>query len=500
MSRRTDADRLLAILTASREHDVRLDAVLEQVAAAAGLEAAYLYLLDDSGARLHLVRARGATLRSAEHDVEGGAEAILAGPPLDLPVLSEDERPRVVATAAGALYSVPLEGVGLLQVGPLNGRNASARVRKTLAELAFPIAIVVERTHEEELLRGQLASLAARVEAGQRLAGSALDVDRYVELLLELALRATRSESGFVAIVEEGGALTIRAEQGLPPGFGARIDLSPETGVFDWSPAAEGGALILRALDSAAEVGIRSILAVPLIEGETPLGIFALLNFGDAGTFEEGSLELLATFSDQIRQMLHNERLFADFTMRYFETVKGLARSLDVRRPHTQAHHERVAENAAALASALGHDAAEVDALRAAGLVHDAGMAGGNDYQSDIDHPSVGAVLVEQLPLHAWVAEGIAAHHEWWDGWGFPRGLAGEGIPRAGRILAAAEFIDEMSSGDPVRAPWGGEKLVTELRVRSGKQLEEEVAEAAIRLIGQDALVLGARETEMRNG
>ena len=45
--------------------------------------------------------------------------------------------------------------------------------------------------------------------------------------------------------------------------------------MFDWSPAAEGGALILRGLDSAAEAGIRSILAVPLIEGEVPLGVFA---------------------------------------------------------------------------------------------------------------------------------------------------------------------------------------------------------------------------------
>ena len=95
------------------------------------------------------------------------------------------------------------------------------------------------------------------------------------------------------------------------------------------------------------------------------------------------------------------------------------------------------------------------------------------------------------MPLHPWVAESVAAHHEWWDGWGFPRGLAGEAIPRGGRILAAAEFLDEMSSGDPVRAPWGVEKLVAELEVRAGKQLEPEVAQAVIRLLRQDGVVLG---------
>jgi hypothetical protein len=407
-------------------------------------------------------------------------------------VTPEDAEPRVVATAVGMLYSVPLDGVGLLQVGPLKRRSTPARARRTLAEAAFPIALLVGRAREEDQLRARLASLSARVAAGQRLAGSALDVGRYVALLLELALRATRTDGGFVAIVEDGGRLAIRAESGLPPGFASQIDLSPETGVFDWSPAAEGGALVLRALDSAAEVGIRSILAVPLIEGDLPLGVFALLNFGEGGTFDESSIELLATFADQIRQMLHNERLFSDFTARYFETVKGLARSLDVRRSHTHGHHERVARNAAALGAELGHDTAEVEALHAAGLIHDAGMAGGSDYQSDIDHPSVGAGLVEQLPLHPWVAEGVATHHEWWDGWGFPRGLAGDAIAPAGRILAAAEFLDEMSSGDPVRVPWGVEKLVAEIGVRAGTQLEPDVAGAVIRLLRQDRVVLGA--------
>jgi GAF domain-containing protein len=495
MSRRVAWEPLLAPLVTEGEYDERLDGVLEQAAALTGLEAAYLYLFDESGERLHLARARGASLIASRGDVEGGAETIAAGPALDLKVMPEDAEPRVVATPVGPLYSVPLDGVGLLQVGPLKRRSAPARARRTLAKASFPIALVVGRAREEEQLRSQLASLSARVEAGQRLAGSALDVGRYVALLLELALRSTRTEAGFVAIVEEGGRLEIRAESGLPPGFAARIDLTPETGVFDWSPAAEGGALILRGLDSAAEAGIRSILAVPLIEGEVPLGVFALLNFGEGGTFDEGSIELLATFADQIRQMLHNERLFSDFTQRYFETVKGLGRSLDVRRPHTHGHHERVARNAAAIGAELGHADGEVEALHAAGLVHDAGMAGGSDYQSDIDHPSVGAALVEQLPLHPWVAEGVAAHHEWWDGWGFPRGLAGEAIPRAGRILAAAEFLDEMSSGDPVRAPWGVEKLVAELEVRARTQLEPEVAEAVIRLLRQDGVVLGAPGT-----
>lgn len=483
--------RLLEPLASSAPYEQRLDALLEQVTALTGLEAAYLYVRDDSGERLHLERARGASIASTAPDVEGGAEAIEVGPALDLPLVPEDREARVVSTPVGPLYSVPLDGVGLIQVGPLSRRSVRARTRRVLADATFPLALVVRSAREEEDLRTRLAALSARLDAGQRLAGSALDLGRYVALLLDLALRATRTEGGFVAIVDDAGTLAIRAESGLPAGFSGQIDLDPETGLFDWSPAAEGGALLLRDVESAAALGIRSILAVPLVEGDVPLGVFALVNFGEAGTFDEGSLDLLATFADQIRQMLHNERLFVDFASRYLGTVRGLARSLDVRRPHTRGHHERVAQYAAALAAELGHGDAEVDALLTAGLIHDVGMAGGTDYQADIDHPSVGAGLVEQLPLHPWVAAAVAAHHEWWDGWGFPHGLAGDAIPRAGRILAAAEFVDEMASGDPVRAPWSAEKLIEELEVRSRTQLEPEVAQAAIRLLRDDRLLLG---------
>jgi hypothetical protein len=488
VSRRLDWRAVLEPLVREASYEERLDALLDVIVSATGLEAAYLYVVDETGAHFHLERGRSPRETRSE-PIEGGAEAIESTPALELAVTDDDRQPRVVSTPVGRLYSLPLDGAGLLQVGPV-GRNAPAGARRALGDAAFPLALALRKAREEQGLRARLASLGARVDAGQRLAGSALDSRRYIALLLGLALRATRTEAGFVAIVDDRGQLEIRAQAGLPAGFVEGIDLDPGRGIFDWSLGGDG-ALILRDFEAPARLGVTSFLAVPLLEGAKPLGIFALLNFREAGTFDESSLELLETFSDQIREMLHNDRLFRDFSARYLETVKGLARSLDVRRPHTHGHHERVSANAAALAAELGHDGAEVDALRTAGLIHDAGMAGGTDYQSDVDHPSVGAGLIEQLPLHPWVAPSIAAHHEWWDGWGFPEGLSGDAIARGGRILAVAEFLDEMSSGDPVRDPWGPERLAAEIGVRTGSQFEPDVAAAAIRLVRQDALVLG---------
>ena len=477
---------LLDLLEVELGYEERLDALLGHVTERTKLPAAYLYA-GDRPAHLRLERALSAVVAPGDA-VEGGAETIEATPPLELPDGAHGYDGRLVTTPVGLLWSVELADAGALLVGPLERGRLPGPARRALDQLRDPLAFVVRRLREERRLSSELATATARLEAGQKLAASALDLRRYVNLLLELALRSTRTEAGFVAIVNDRGTPAIEAALGLPDGFAAEIDLDPEHGLLDWSAAAEGGALFVRDVDAAARLGIRSLLAVPLLEAEQPLGIFALVNFGEAGTFDEGSLDLLATFADQIRQMLHNDRLFRDFAARFVETLKGLAASLDARRPHTHGHHERVSRLAGAIARELGHAPEEADALEAAGLIHDAGMAGVGTagYHADTEHPAVGAALVDQLPLHPWVAAAVAAHHEWWDGWGFPRGASGEEIGRAGAVLAAAEFVDEMASGDPVREPYGADRLVAELEMRSGSQFAPDVAEAASRVVRQD--------------
>jgi putative nucleotidyltransferase with HDIG domain len=282
----------------------------------------------------------------------------------------------------------------------------------------------------------------------------------------------------------------------MAPGFAERVDLSPTGGLFDWSPSADGGALILADFEAAERLGLASPIAVPLVEQGEPLGIFAL-DFGPTQGFDESALELLEAFAEQVRLMLHNARLFADFSARYLDTVKGLAVALDARRPHTHGHHERVAAVAVALARELGADEEETRALHEAGLIHDVGLAGavGIEGGSDVDveHPTLGASLIEHLPLPPAIAAAIATHHEWIDGWGFPRGLHGEAIPRGGRILALAEFVVEMGTGDNLREPWPTDRLAEEIVQRRGSQFEPEVADAAVRLAARDDLNLPAQ-------
>ncbi|MCW3038426.1 MAG: sensor cyclic diguanylate phosphodiesterase [Solirubrobacterales bacterium] len=506
--RHTTPVSILPALTATSDYRGRLDVVLGAVATLSERPDAYLYVAEPGGRRLHLehTKARPAAdpTRMAPgplmQTLEGGAEWSVPTPPFEVALGPADHHPRVVTSPVGRLYSFPVvdaagELTGLVQAGPALGDDLPAAVARSYAERADEISLVLAVTRREEELRSRLASATAQVEAGRRLAGSAVDVERLVALLLDLGLSSTRSDAGFVAISGEGrDGLTVRAASGMPDGFAATVDLSPDSGLFDWS-AADGGALFLRDVEAADAIGIRSLLAVPLLtEDGQPLGVFALVNFGTGEPLDEQSLDLLEAFAEQIRLMLNNARLFGTFADRYLTTVEGLARALDARRPESVGHHDLVSDVAAAIAREAGLDEEEVDAARVAGLVHDVGLAASSDggWEFDVEHPSVGASLIGHLPLHPGVAGAVAAHHEWFDGWGFPQGSRGEDIPLVGRVLATAEFLVEMATPDAVRPGRPAARLTDELRQRRGSQFDPRMADAAVRLLDQDALALPA--------
>ena len=513
----TDAWRTTAQLLSERhDYDERLAALLEWVSDRSGRPDAYLYLVDASERHLHLARSRArATLdptRAApiplSAEIEGGAEFSAPTAPLELRRADEHEQERTVITPVGRMHALPLREtggdlIGVFQVGPLAKGDLPKRARGRLRDDAPALAAAVAQTRREHDLRLQLTAAQTALEGGRKLAGSAVDLDRFVALLLELALNTTGASGGFVAIVDENGTLGVRTDIGMPDGFAERVDLSPEHGLFDWSPAGDdGGALIVRDFEAAAELGLHMLLAVPLLEDAEPLGILAL-DFAAGGEVDENSLELLETFADQVRLMLHNARLFGAFADRYLGTVQGLARALDARRPHTRGHHERVAAVAEALAAELGASEGDRFAVREAGLIHDVGLAGAvgveGGAEADIEHPTLGASLVEHLPLPAAVAGAVATHHEWHDGWGFPRGLSGEEIPRAGSILALAEFAVEMTTADPVRPGWSQDRLADEVRQRRGSQFAPDVADAALRLAEHGELTKEPTEPEAQS-
>ncbi|HEX5871125.1 MAG TPA: HD domain-containing phosphohydrolase, partial [Longimicrobium sp.] len=97
-------------------------------------------------------------------------------------------------------------------------------------------------------------------------------------------------------------------------------------------------------------------------------------------------------------------------------------------------------------------------------------------------HTEIGAeILAAGRSRMVRMAEGIArAHHERWDGTGYPLGLAGESIPLPARIVALADFYDALSSDRPYRAAWPRERVVDEIAAGRGTHFDPAVVDAFI--------------------
>jgi putative two-component system response regulator len=145
----------------------------------------------------------------------------------------------------------------------------------------------------------------------------------------------------------------------------------------------------------------------------------------------------------------------------YEDTVRRLAWAAEYRDPETGNHLERMSRYTAVLAKAIGLPEDRVELLRMAAPMHDIGKVGIPDAilckpgkYDDADraamaaHPEIGHRILggsdsELLQIAAVVA---LAHHEKWDGSGYPSGLVGDAIPLEGRIVAIADVFDALSS------------------------------------------------------
>ena len=102
-------------------------------------------------------------------------------------------------------------------------------------------------------------------------------------------------------------------------------------------------------------------------------------------------------------------------------------------------------------------------------------------------HPEIGYRIAAATPTLAHIADLILAHHERWDGRGYPQGLSGMRIPVAARILAIAEAYDALTAGEGDAPAVGREEALADLRRRAGGEFDPKLVKAFIRVMSREA-------------
>jgi diguanylate cyclase (GGDEF)-like protein/putative nucleotidyltransferase with HDIG domain len=174
-------------------------------------------------------------------------------------------------------------------------------------------------------------------------------------------------------------------------------------------------------------------------------------------------------------------------------TIEALALAIEAKAGCTPDHIRAIQNYAGMLAEAALLSEADVQAVRTAALLHDVGnMAVPEHILAKPDkltpeefervkiHPRVGADILRNVPFGAPVAELVLAHHERWDGLGYPAGIRGAAIPIGARILAIADCYSTLLTHRPYRPARSAAEAVQVLRDFAGSSFDPALVELFI--------------------
>jgi putative nucleotidyltransferase with HDIG domain len=195
---------------------------------------------------------------------------------------------------------------------------------------------------------------------------------------------------------------------------------------------------------------------------------------------------------------LHNAQLQDRQRNFFVQSTELLTMALDQHMDYHQGHSRDVAQIANRIGRKLGFSDARMERLHFAALLHDIGMlriplSKHEDARSVRTHPTLGHHIL--MSINAWedVAPFVLHHHEWFDGNGYPEGLAGEAIPLESRIIGLAEAVDSMTSSTSYKTALSPDQAIAEVREGSGSQFDPAVAEVFLELVEEGALELRDR-------
>jgi HD-GYP domain-containing protein (c-di-GMP phosphodiesterase class II)/HAMP domain-containing protein len=248
-----------------------------------------------------------------------------------------------------------------------------------------------------------------------------------------------------------------------------------------------------------------SYAAAPLVAKGRVLGVLEVFHRTRVES-DPTWLSFLEAMAGQAAIAVDNATLFdelqqsnLELARAYDTTLEGWSRALDLRDKETEGHTERVTDLTVRLARAMGMSEDQLVHVRRGALLHDIGKMGVPDailfkpgpltdeeWKHMRQHPAHARDLLRPI---AYLRPALAipyAHHEKWDGTGYPEGLRGEQIPLEARIFAVVDVWDAVTSDRPYRPAWSKGQALNNIREQTGRHFDPRVAEEFVKLVGTE--------------
>ena len=237
----------------------------------------------------------------------------------------------------------------------------------------------------------------------------------------------------------------------------------------------------------------QSVLIIPFIEEHRLLG-FALISEArnpERSDFHADDLDFYKTLANNVSTAISNALLLSSNEIIFTHTIESLAAALDARDSYTHHHSRNVTLYATSIAEEMNFTPEKKEILKTACMLHDIGKIGIKDEillkpgpltdeEFDIikTHPLKAVKILEPIKELKGIIDIVAAHHEHYDGSGYPRGLKGNKIPLEARVITLADYLDAITSNRVYSEALDKSSAVDRIQEAAGSMFDPLVVEA----------------------
>lgn len=257
-----------------------------------------------------------------------------------------------------------------------------------------------------------------------------------------------------------------------------------------------------------------TVACIPSYFRNDLLGILLLGSKKSGDKFHQEELDFFVALASDVAMALKNAQLFRDLEselenkhLLFIHTTIALAAAIDAKDHYTHGHTARVTTLSLEIARWLSQknkktfDDKFLEQLHIASLLHDIGKIGipesilnkegpldEKEKKKMNEHPVMGSVILEPIKELEDAVLGVKYHHEKYDGSGYPEGLKGTSIPLMASIISVADTFDALTSDRPYRKKLSKEEAVEEIKKKSGKSFDPQIASALTQLYKENKI------------
>ena len=234
---------------------------------------------------------------------------------------------------------------------------------------------------------------------------------------------------------------------------------------------------------------MNSLICAPILAKGKAIGIM-LLGTDKVYEYTAADLKLSNSLAYQTGIAIEGTKLYEQLRENFFDTIQVLTQIIEMRDNFKGGHSKRVANYSLNIAKAMDMSRIDLVKLKLAVMLHDIGNVAVSDeilnrkgklpeeqYEIVKKHSEIGAAMLDKIEQLKDIAPAIRAHHERYDGTGYPDKLKGEEIPLFARIIAVADAFEAMTNDRPYREALNLYFAAEELSNNKGIQFDPRIVD-----------------------